>query len=124
MEIPERLAPDIVDGVEVPRPLRICDVCGQVDDHPRHLVGYLPDELVVNEDHIAAVIAVGGLSPEERATIVQDIIDTTTQFRHFDCCSQVGCPDGSCDVHSNDIIGQDLLDSIRSHAADNDDQEA
>lgn len=79
------------------RPLRICDVCGGVDDHPRHVLAAAVGEIPVNSEHAKAVLAMSDLSEEERQKLVDDIFDTSTQLRHMDCCAQVGCPDGSCD---------------------------
>lgn len=73
------------------RLLRICDVCGQVDDHPRHVFGTIG--LEPNMDHVEAVVAMEDLAPEDRARIVSEILDTTTQYRHPDCCHEAGCPD-------------------------------
>ena len=113
MSAPDRLPPDVDgEGNEIPRPMRICDVCGQVDDHPRHIVAFPPDTLPVNQAQLAAVLDMDWLTSEERAKIVADIVDTSTQLRHMDCCTTVGCPDGTCDVHSNDLTGAALLAEI------------
>jgi hypothetical protein len=77
------------------RPLRVCDVCGQVDTDPRHVFG--TSGLVPNQGHVLAVIARDDLTAEDRARIVADILDTTTQYRHPDCCASVGCPDEGLD---------------------------
>jgi hypothetical protein len=116
MAIPKRLAPDIVDGVEVPRPLRICSVCGVVDDHPKHVVGFDPDTIPVNKDQIKYVIGEEDLTDDEKASIIADIMDTSTDWRHFDCCTNAGCPEKdpekSCDRFSNDLKGAELLSAI------------
>ena len=104
------------------RPLRICDVCGQVDDHPRHLVMYAPDTVPVNQEHLASVIAMDGVSAEDKASIIADIIDTTTQYRHMDCCRSLGCvPEGAEDgttkpgpcMNMPDLQGPALLAHIQ-----------
>lgn len=73
------------------RPLRVCDVCGQVDTDPRHVFG--TEGLVPNQAHITAVIGRDDIPAEDRARIVEEILDTTTQQRHPDCCHAAGCPD-------------------------------
>jgi len=104
VESVERISPD--------RPLRICDVCGGVDDHPRHLVAAALGEIPVNQANLAKVLADNSLDPDTKAAIVADIVDTTTQYRHFDCCTNVGCPDGTCDRLPNSLTGTALLDAI------------
>jgi hypothetical protein len=101
----ERISPD--------RKLRICDVCGGVDDHPRHVLAAGLGEIPVNEANLAKVLADDSLTAEEKAAIVADIVDTTTQLRHLDCCTTVGCPDGTCNRHSNDLKGGELLAAIQ-----------
>lgn len=92
------------------RPLRICDECGQVDDHPRHLVGFAPDTLPVNQEHITNVLAMD-LPDDVKAKIVVDIADTSTQYRHMDCCRAAGCPTGECNALP-DLKGEALLAHI------------
>jgi len=103
----ERISPD--------RALRICDVCGGVDDHPRHVLAAGVGEIPVNEDNLKKVLADNTLDVDDKARIVADIIDTTTQLRHLDCCRNIGCPDGSCDIivpHGTNVIGAEMLDHI------------
>lgn len=112
MHIPERLPPDIVDGVEVVRPMRICEVCKEIDDHPRHVVWVAPGTVPVDNELIVQVAAETGLTDEEKKNIIAYLVDTTTDIRHFHCCSEVGCPDGTCDVHPNELKGAELLANI------------
>jgi hypothetical protein len=105
VEVSTRIASD--------RPLRICDVCGGVDDHPRHSHVEAPGVVPVNQEHLTKVIADESLSAADRARIVADIVDTTTQLRHMDCCRAVGCPDGTCNVLPP-VTGAALLDHIQS----------
>lgn len=75
--------------------LRVCDVCGQVDDHPRHVfagpVGYFE----VN-DQLAESILDSELASADKNRIYREVLDTSVQQRHMDCCAEAGCPDGSC----------------------------
>jgi hypothetical protein len=77
------------------RLVRICDLCGGVDDHPRHVIhgdpGDPPDQAVV-----ARLLADDGLDPDLKAALLADLYDTTLQLRHLDCCADAGCPDGTC----------------------------
>jgi hypothetical protein len=91
--------------------IRVCDVCGAFDDHPRHVFAAAPGEFPVNEAHLAAALALtdDDFTAEERAHLVTTIVDTTEQDRHMDCCLAAGCPDGSCSVPgSSGFTGNDL----------------
>lgn len=97
------------------RPLRGCDVCGGVDDHPRHAIAGppgaagnpLPDVVNLTLDNL------GDATPEDRARIMGALFDTSSQDRHRDCCRAVGCPSGTCndvaDLGGEDLRGAELL---------------
>jgi hypothetical protein len=99
------------------RPLRMCDACGQVDDHPRHVFGIGPDDgnpttAQVAEKARAAADEAGGLA---RQLIEAQISDTTTRMMHMDCCRDADCPDGTCDEvtrGAEDKRGDDLVKHI------------
>jgi hypothetical protein len=101
-------------------PTRVCDVCGGVDSHPRHILaggdkGSFPH---VHEHAVAAVLANDALTADEKAHHVADLVDTTAQYRHYDCCRSVGCPTGTCDVltvGAEDLRGAELRDHIGTH---------
>lgn len=101
------------------RPQRICDVCSQIDDHPRHV--HVEVGIPVNQASIKA-LAESGLTGDEYDTILADILDTTTQQRHMDCCRSVGCPDGTCDAigktGAQDLRGSALLKHLTSGKVD------
>jgi hypothetical protein len=109
----EVLPPDETPTGPLDRQMRICDVCGQVDNHPRHEF-MAPGAFPVNQANLTKVMGLSGLSDATKAKIVADIVDTGTQQRHFDCCSTVGCPDGTCNAHSNDLKGAALLAAIQA----------
>lgn len=81
------------------RVLKVCDVCGGVDDHPRHVIAgttagvFEPDPSVVRK-------VAQNAPADEVDRLVADVLDTSSQERHLDCCAEVGCPTGSC----NDIL--------------------
>jgi hypothetical protein len=102
-----------VERISSDRPLRICDVCGGVDDHPRHVLAAAVGEIPVNQENLSKVLADDSLSPDDKAAIVADIVDTTTQLRHMDCCRSVGCPDGTCNAMPA-LKGADLLAHLES----------
>lgn len=77
------------------RPLRVCDVCGGVDDHPRHVFVGTPDEFPLNQELADSVLDLE-LPSADRGRIYREVLDTTVQQRHMDCCAGAGCPDSSC----------------------------
>lgn len=97
------------------RALRICDVCGQIDDHPRHV--FVADNIPVNQAHVEAVLERDDLSPAVRSRIAQDVMDTTIQQRHMDCCHAAGCPargtDADCaQFAATGLTGDELVRHI------------
>lgn len=115
------------------RLVRVCDLCGGVDDHPRHsIAGTLRKNLVTGEservgdgmfpapddDMIGKVIAA---SPEaDRVRLLRDLMDTSSSDRHLDCCAADGCPDGTCgpQVAGSTGTGQKMLDHVMSAKQD------
>lgn len=96
------------------RPMRGCDVCGGVDDHPRHVFAHAPGEGVtepaVAEKMIEVAKATG--DPAAITAVVAQIQDTSTIYRHMDCCREAGCPDGTCNqvtAGAEDLRGMDLV---------------
>lgn len=96
------------------RPLRVCDLCGGVDDHPRHvIIGTEPDGQAISppSDEVIAKV-VGAAPPEHAARLVRELMDTTSSDRHLDCCAAAGCPDGICPGRidgADGATGADLL---------------
>lgn len=80
------------------RPLRSCDVCGQIDDHPRHifLAQGSGQEFAVNKAAVQAVYDNGDLSVADAVAMVRDLEDVSSITRHMDCCREAGCPTGDC----------------------------
>ena len=66
---------------------RLCDVCFQVDDHPRH-VTYVLDGGVPTAAELAAIDA----RTDIPASALREVLDPTTVVRHMDCCASRGCP--------------------------------
>lgn len=97
------------------RLLRICDVCGVIDDEPRHQ--FVTVGLEVNQGHVSAVLGRNDLDDAARSRILADIFDTTVQQRHMSCCHTAGCPDaggpGDCaPMAESGLTGAELLDFI------------
>lgn len=81
-------------------PFRPCDLCGGVDQDPRHSFAGLvhgttnehfePDAEV--REKIIANIDAQKLSSSEAFAVRQAFEDTTSSDRHIDCCAEAGCP--------------------------------
>lgn len=104
------------------RLLRVCDLCGGVDDHPRHVVvgaGGSADAVIPapSEETIEAFLRT--VSKADRARLLRDLMDVSVSDRHMDCCREASCPDGSCDVQTagaEDQRGADLLAHLTREA--------
>lgn len=77
------------------RRLRGCDVCGQVDDHPRVIHPLPMSDLTLYPQRNLSVevtdkLIKNGISAAELA----DLQDVSTLIRHIDCCAEQGCVEG------------------------------
>jgi hypothetical protein len=96
------------------RPVRGCDICGKVDDHPRHVIGVV-DGGVPSDDIVNKIIEAGA-----DAAAIRQVLDPATTIRHMDCCAGAGCPDGSCNtIHAltkgdKTLKGNDLLKHLQT----------
>jgi hypothetical protein len=100
---------------EPSRPLRVCDLCGGVDDHPRHsfggpLAGVFP---APSDEMVSTVLAA---APEgDRGRLLRELMDTGSLELHKDCCRDRGCPTGQCDeelAEVGDLRGLELRDAL------------
>lgn len=107
------------------RPLRVCDLCGGVDDHPRHVLtgGTQTDDGMVpfekpGQDILAKVLA---NAPEsDRVRLVDELLDINASDRHMDCCRVAGCPDGTCNTQTagaEELRGGALLTHLENLGA-------
>lgn len=76
------------------RPYRPCDVCGVVDDHPRHSFGNAnPGTQMIVQPSAKVIAKTLETAPKELAEeILADLLDLSTTDRHMDCCREAGCP--------------------------------
>lgn len=98
------------------RVLRVCDLCGGVDDHPRHVIaGTERDAFARPSDEILNRV-LDAAPAEDRARLVNDLIDTSSSDRHLDCCAAAGCPTNTCGVQVVGApgTGQAMLDHVMS----------
>lgn len=87
------------------RVLRVCDLCGGVDDHPRHVIAGTAQDAFPrpSDDIIAKVVAAAPAA--EVGRLVSELVDTTASDRHLDCCAAAGCPTGTCGPQVADAPG-------------------
>lgn len=70
------------------RPLRFCDVCGELDDHPRHVVQLRSDETSGRpSDEFLAGLKMG----DAPITAVEQLTKGDVRVRHLNCCAEQGC---------------------------------
>lgn len=105
----------MADNIGDSRPLRVCDLCGGVDDHPRHSFGgpmrdafrQAPDEIV--DKVLEAAPA------DQRARLLRELMDTSSLDLHKDCCRDAGCPTGTCNEELDEVgelRGAELRDAL------------
>lgn len=104
----------MIEAIGGGRALQVCDLCGGVDDHPRHVLGggdtgayAAPAADVVRK----VSNAVADLAPADGDRLLAALMDTGGQDRHIDCCREAGCPTGSCDAAPN-LRGAALLTAL------------
>lgn len=100
------------------RPMRICDVCGGYDDHPRHTIAYPVGGAPAVDPEVEKILLANlPLETEQGRAALRDFFDTTIQLRHMDCCRTVGCFDGTCNIvtaGAEDLRGMDLVEHIQA----------
>lgn len=95
------------------RALHVCDLCGGVDDHPRHIVIGAPGTFRITDDVLDKVLASAPAADQSR--LVRELLDTSSSDRHLDCCRAAVCPNGTCDLMTDGAHhkrGADLLEHI------------
>lgn len=91
------------------RPLRFCDVCGGLDDHPRHVTQYPPDADVRPSQEFLDSVLVG----DAPVSAVEQLVSPTVRVRHLDCCASQGCE--TCigtEAETQGLRGQALIDLL------------
>lgn len=107
--------------VEQERPLRVCDVCFQVDDHPRHQIANPIGAVPVDYEGLKTVLRNVDAQTDAGGKVIADFLDTSTQLRHLDCCRASGCPDGTCDAVTSgaeSLKGEELQRHLESRTPD------
>ncbi len=98
------------------RAVRVCDACGGVDDHPRHVIAGPPDAYPAPDDDTVAKVMANArklnLDDIVAARLLRDLLSTAAVDLHMDCCRARGCPTGACDTQTagaEDARGAKLL---------------
>ena len=98
------------------RLVRMCDLCGGVDDHPRHVFAHAPGD--GRTDPELAAKALDSASDETaRSAVIAHLQDDSTTVRHMDCCREAGCPDGTCNevtAGAEDLRGDKLVKHLEN----------
>lgn len=97
------------------RPLRLCDVCLGLDDHPRH-VQAVPE---ATSDGVPDPAVLDQLPDGLPARALADYLRPTQVTRHLDCCAALGCI--VCEATEEITAGargQNLIDTIANGALD------
>jgi hypothetical protein len=98
-------------GVTDERPLRFCDLCGGLDDHPRHVKQLPPESLDGSPD--AAVIASIKTAGEAPIEAIRQLYAENLQVRHMDCCAASGCETcQATEVEYGELRGQELIEYL------------
>lgn len=71
------------------RPMRLCDVCGGLDDHPRHVTGLPAGAIEGTPSNDRLVELTDGRTIPVLA--LKELLNPTTIVRHMDCCAAQGC---------------------------------
>lgn len=82
------------------RPFRVCDACGNVDDHPRHVIAGSPAGTYTQPAPEVVNRVVETAPAEHRARLLGELMDTTSLDLHLDCCRERGCPLPADDPHN------------------------
>lgn len=91
------------------RPLRFCDVCGGLDDHPRHVIA-LPRDSTEGTPSKEFLDSLDSGAP---VSAVAELMNPTTTVRHMDCCAEQGCE--VCRATEEEYgrrRGQELIDHL------------
>lgn len=111
------------DNIGGDRILKVCDLCGGVDDHPRHIgaqggpgdaVAPAPTEAMVNKVLDAA-------PPADRARLLLSLQDLSSTEHHYDCGAQAGCRVCQVIAAGATGVGADMLEHVVAAQADFDD---
>lgn len=97
------------------RNMRLCDMCGGYDDHPRHVTNLA----TVDPAAVPSREFLASLPDGVSALALQELMDGTTFCRHMNCCAKAGC------LICTEVVaacggaeGQALTDAVESGVVD------
>lgn len=91
------------------RRLRLCDVCGGLDDHPRHVTGLAPG----STEGTPSQEFLDSLAPGAPVSAIAELMNSQTIVRHMDCCAAQGCTIcAQTEVDYGQRRGQELIDHL------------
>lgn len=76
--------------------LRVCDVCGKIDDLGRHVLVVAPGEIDDAPSKVYNAVLNSKASNEDKLAAMESLKNDTLQIRHISCCAAEGCPTGTC----------------------------
>lgn len=82
------------------RAQQACDVCGGVDDHPRHTMLYGQGQAPAPSGEALRKAMDGGAGN----WAIEDLTSRDRTVRHFDCCAAAGC--GVCQESEQQTDGK------------------
>ncbi len=88
-----------------------CDVCGGVDDHPRHVVFYPPGGAPAISGEVIQKAVRNGVGKWS----LEDLMLRDRTVRHFDCDASLGCAVcAAVERHTGGVRGQALIDVVET----------
>lgn len=73
------------------RPVRLCESCLQVDDHPRHVLATAPGEGATPPDVAERALREAVDAGHDLSALLVQLRDDTLLEKHMDCCAADGC---------------------------------
>lgn len=91
------------------RPLRLCELCGELDDHPRHVI-----DMPASIDNVTNIVLPAGTPTEAAAQLLND----RAQIHHHNCGASAGCEVCAAvvGVVGDKTTGSKLLEKIQGGA--------
>jgi hypothetical protein len=73
------------------RPFRLCEACGQVDDHPRHVVATAPGDGATPPELAEKALNEAAEAGYPLQALLLQLRDDAVLEKHMDCCAADGC---------------------------------
>lgn len=76
---------------EEKRPVRLCESCLQVDDHPRHVTATAPGDGKTDPEVAARALQEAAEAGHDLTYLIAQVQDDCELDKHMDCCAADGC---------------------------------